>query len=247
MSSYRVADVVTIHLTENGRMIELVLASGSPRRSDILSGLGLRFSVVVPRIDETPKAGEAPRDYVTRLAVEKAAAVVPPDSGTPSPNPSGITRPRIVQSTTDPSHTDPSGTGASGTGRLWIAADTTVVLDDAIVGKPTDADDAAAILHAMQGRTHRVLTGIALSYCDEATCALVSSADESMVSIRAMSDEEIAWYVSTGEPLDKAGAYGLQGIGSIFVTRVVGHPSNVIGLPIPLLFELMARLGIRWS
>jgi septum formation protein len=156
----------------------------------------VRFTVRPVDLDESPLPGEAPRDYVLRLAVEKAAAA---------------------------------------SGELVLAADTTVVVDGEILGKPRDDDDARRMLRLLSGREHSVLTGIALGKAAEV--------DETLVRFAPLSEAEIDWYVATGEPRDKAGAYAIQGLGSLFVESVEGSYSNVVGLPIPRMYRLFARLG----
>jgi septum formation protein len=125
-------------------------------------------------------------------------------------------------------------------GELVLAADTTVVLDGEILGKPEDPDDARRMLRSLSGREHQVFTGIAL---EEPGRGSTSDVEESRVRIAPLTDEEIAWYVGTGEPMDKAGAYAIQGLGSLFVEAVDGNPSNVVGLPVPAVYRLFARLG----
>ncbi len=182
----------------------LILASGSPRRAELLARAGYRFEVVPPDIDERRQAGEAPRDYVARLAAEKAAAVAP----------------RYPE-------------------RLVLAADTTVVVDATVLGKPQDPDDAAGMLRRLSGRAHDVLTGVAVRRGD----ACVSAVEQTAVHLADLDEALIGWYVATGEPSDKAGAYGVQGIASRFVTRVEGSYSNVVGLPLALVDRLLARLA----
>lgn len=162
----------------------------------------MRFTVRAVDLDETPRPGEAPRDYVLRLAAEKAAAQAEP-------------------------------------GELVLAADTVVVVDGEILGKPRDPEDAKRMLRLLSGRTHTVLTGIAL-VSDQGRIAEV---DESEVRVAALSGGEIDWYVATDEPRDKAGAYAIQGLGSLFVEAIDGNYSNVVGLPIPRTYRLFARLG----
>ena len=181
----------------------LILASGSPRRAELLARAGYRFEVVPPDIDERRQPGEAPRDYVARLAAEKAAAVAP----------------RYPE-------------------RVVLAADTTVVVDSTVLGKPRDADDAAGMLRRLSGRAHDVLTGVAVRRGG----AAVSAVEQTAVHLAALDEALIGWYVATGEPSDKAGAYGVQGIASRFVTRVEGSYSNVVGLPLTLVDRLLARL-----
>lgn len=186
-----------------GALPSLILASASPRRRDLLSGLGVRFSVRPVDVDETPRPGEEPRGYVLRLAREKAAARAAP-------------------------------------GELVLAADTSVVLDGEILGKPVDAADARRMLSRLAGREHTVLTGAALL---EAGRGDASAVEESRVRIAALSDEELRWYVATGETLDKAGSYAVQGLGAMFVEAVYGDYTNVVGLPLPATYRLFRDLG----
>jgi len=181
----------------------LVLASGSPRRRELLGGLGLRFAVRSTAIDETPLSGEAPDVYVLRLAQEKARV-----AGRP--------------------------------GELVLAADTTVVVDGEILGKPVDDADAARMLRRLSGREHEVLTGVAVLDVPD---RLVSGLSRTAVRMAPLTAEEVAWYAATGEPRDKAGAYAIQGLGSLFVEAVSGNYSNVVGLPIPTVYRLFAELG----
>jgi septum formation protein len=187
----------------------LVLASASPRRRELLGGIGLDFEVRAAAIDESPLPGEEPRAHVERVAIGKASAV-------------GAAR------------------------EIVLAADTVVVVDGAILGKPRDPAEARRMLGLIAGREHRVLTGVALREVadrEPATERLVSAVEESTVRLRALDGAEIDWYVATGEPSDKAGAYALQGIGGLFVERVEGSSSNVIGLPLHRVYELFQRLG----
>lgn len=164
----------------------------------------MRFTVRAVDLDETPRPGEDPREYVLRLAAEKAAAQ------------------------------------AARPGELVLAADTVVVVDGEILGKPRDPDDAKRMLRLLSGRSHTVLTGIAL---EEPGGGRAADVDESEVRVAALSSEEIDWYVATDEPRDKAGAYAIQGLGSLFVEAVAGNYSNVVGLPIPRTYRLFARMG----
>lgn len=178
---------------------QLVLASASPRRRELLSALGLRFTVRPVDLDETPLPGEDPAVYVERLAREKASAV-------------------------------------TGSGELVLAADTTVVHEGEILGKPADAADAEATLARLAGQEHQVFTGVALWDADRRL--LSSRVDRSRVRIAALSAEEVRWYVATGEPMDKAGSYGIQGCGALFVEAVDGNYTNVVGLPMPTVYRL---------
>jgi septum formation protein len=173
----------------------------------LLRAAGFDFIVRTADIDESPRAGESPRDYVLRLAVEKARAV------------------------------------ERRAGEIVLAADTTVVVDGAILGKPVDEADAARMLRRLAGRTHEVLTGVCVSDRETVDARI----DETRVDLLPMSDAEIAWYVATGEPMDKAGAYGIQGRISRFVSRIDGSYTNVVGLPVALVHEMLVRAGWRSS
>jgi len=184
---------------------QFVLASSSPRRSELLAAAGFAFDVAHADIDETPLAHEPADRYVVRLAEGKARAVAArfPD-------------------------------------RAVLGADTTVVVDGDILGKPADAADAAAMLRRLQGRGHEVLTGIALVAHGRAQVVL----EATQVSFGPMTEAEIAAYVATGEPMDKAGAYGIQGWAARHVTRVEGSYSNVVGLPVAVVYQLLAGAAL---
>lgn len=196
----------------------IYLASRSPRRRELLRQIGVSFEIIplreAPRypadVDETPSAGEVPDAYVLRVALEKAQAAV------------AITRARRLAS------------------RPVLAADTTVVCDGAILGKPENAAAAALMLASLAGRVHRVLTAIAVT-TGEVTETRVS---ESQVWFRAMSPEEIRRYIASGEPTDKAGAYAVQGRAAAFITRIEGSYSGIMGLPLAETAELLRGHGI---
>jgi nucleoside triphosphate pyrophosphatase len=180
----------------------LVLASGSPRRRQLLALLGVDFTVLPPEIDETPGPDEAARDLVTRLATEKGAAVA-------------VTHPDAVV----------------------IAADTCIDVGGVVLGKPVDADDARRMLRLLGGRAHLVHTGVAVAV--EGAVATTMASSE--VVFAPLNDDDIDWYVGTGEPLDKAGGYALQGAGGVFVERVDGSVSGVLGLPLHETARLLER------
>lgn len=182
----------------------LVLASGSPRRREMLERLGLDATVHPAEVDESPLAGEEPEAYVRRLASAKARARAAP-------------------------------------GTVTIGADTTVVLDGQIVGKPGDRAEARAMLGALSGRCHEVLTAVAVIADGTREAAGV---ERSTVRFAPVDEARVGWYTSLEEPYDKAGGYALQGAGSLFADRVEGSISNVIGLPLPLLDRLFSQLGI---
>jgi septum formation protein len=186
----------------------LILASGSPRRRDLLAQAGVPFEVRVPDVDETPAPGERPDELAERLARTKAGAV----------------------------RSDPAP------GRWILAADTVVAIGDRVLGKPRDPADARAMLASLAGQRHRVYTGWALRCADGGE--LISGVVESRVQIRALTPEQIAEYVATGEPLDKAGAYAAQGTGGHFVEAIEGSRSNVIGLPMETVLPLLRERGV---
>jgi septum formation protein len=185
--------------------MRLVLASGSPRRKDLLDHLGLGFEVRAPHVDESRLPEEQPAAYVERVARAKAEEVV-------------------------------------AEGMIVVAADTAVVHEGKILGKPGHPEEARAMLRRLQGDTHEVFTGLAVAWLEDGL-RIESLVDVSTVTMLPMTEEEIAWYVGTGEPLDKAGAYALQGIGGMFVSKVMGSPSTVVGLPVHLLGRLIAAAG----
>ena len=185
----------------------LLLASGSPRRREILASLGVTFDVKSADVDESLLPGESAPDAAERLAREKAAAVASDERGA-----------------------------------VVVAADTIVVVNGEAFGKPRDRVEAAAMLRRLQGRRHDVVTGVAVA----ANGALFSGRETTAVFFAPMSDREIDAYVAMGEPDDKAGAYAVQGIGGLFVERVEGSPSNVVGLPVRLLGRLLDAAGLSW-
>lgn len=187
--------------------LNLVLASASPRRQQLLASLGLEFEVAPADIDETPRPLEDPADYARRLAAEKAA----------------------VAAARYPS------------GRLLLAADTVVALGGEILGKPADERDAARMLRRLSGRTHQVHTAVAARR-DAATALRMAT---TQVTFRSLRDAEIEAYVSSGEPLDKAGAYGIQGMAAVFVSGLSGSYSGVVGLPMCETTELLREFGVE--
>jgi len=187
--------------------MNLVLASASPRRQELLADLGLVFAVRPADIDESVHSGELGTDYVLRLAREKAAAV-------------------------------------AGTGELVIAADTTVDLNGELLGKPVDEDDARALMRKLSDSIHHVHTGVcALAIDADGTVRDESTVVTTAVTFAPVPDAWIDWYIATGEPFDKAGGYGMQGSAAIFVHRIDGSPTNVIGLPLDATASLVTRLG----
>ncbi|WP_407279623.1 Maf family protein [Aromatoleum evansii] len=196
----------------------IYLASRSPRRRELLRQIGVHFDLLVFRgtergadadVDETPLPDENVEHYVERVALTKAEAGC-----------------RRLQWRTLPQHP-------------VLSADTTLELDGEIIGKPADANDAAAILRRLSGRTHRVLTAVAIS--DGARTR--SCINTSEVRFRALADGEIRHYVATGEPMDKAGAYGIQGRAAIFIAEIRGSYTGIMGLPLFETAQLLDAFG----
>ena len=193
--------------------------SRSPRRRDLLKQIGVSFEVVLlrenpgraPDVDETPLPSEAADAYALRVARSKAMVAV-----------------QQIAKRGLPAHP-------------VLAADTTVVRDGEIVGKPVDAEDAAYILQRLAGREHRVITAVALAQYDRVETRI----SDSTVEFRALSADEIRRYVATGEPFDKAGAYAIQGRAAAFVTRIGGSYSGIMGLPLAEAAELLQRFAIE--
>lgn len=189
----------------------LVLASASPRRRELLAQVGYRFEIHPAHIPEDPQPGEDPLVYVKRLAQEKAENVY---------------RELITESVALRDGTQPL---------TVLGADTTVTLDGAILGKPADEADAARMLRLLSGRIHRVITGVAVVTESSAQVAAESTA----VEFLPLSDSEIAAYVASGEPMDKAGAYAIQGRAARWIPRIEGCYFNVVGLPVALVSQLL--------
>ena len=200
----------------------LVLASASPRRQELLRNAGITFTVQPADIDETPLAGEPPRECAERLARQKAMAVF----------------------RKQPQH-------------HVLGADTIVVIDSAILGKPSDARDAARMLRLLSGRTHSVITGVCLvspvtgesvstgtSGRQPATASEKTASETTLVTVSRISEDEIRDYITTGEPMDKAGAYAIQGMASRWIPRIEGDYSNVVGLPLALVYAMLQEQGV---
>jgi septum formation protein len=192
--------------------LELVLASQSPRRRELLATAGFAFTVRVSAVEEVRAHGEAPEAYAQRLAREKAEAAWQ--------------------------------AGPKGSREVVLGADTIVVLDDAVGGtvleKPRDTEDAHAMLRQLSGREHVVITGICLRHAAGAEVA----SESTRVKFAALSPGEIDAYVASGEPMDKAGAYAIQGLASKFVERIEGCFFNVVGLPLALVYRKLKEIGL---
>jgi septum formation protein len=209
-------------------MGRLILASASPRRRELLRQAGFTFAVRAADVDESVRPGEDPVEYVTRLAREKAQAVYRELMANPrSPKPGDLGHPAA----------EGTGNGDQGSedGIVVLGADTTVTLDGEILGKPVDKADAARMLRALSGRTHRVITGVAVV----SARGVEAAAEVTVVRFHALSDSEIAGYVETGEPMDKAGAYAIQGRAAKWIPRIEGCYFNVVGLPLALVATML--------
>jgi septum formation protein len=202
--------------------VRLVLASASPRRAALLAGLGVRFTVRAVDADESLHVGESPATAARRLAEEKAlaaaAALTPGDDARTARAP---------------------GNDAT----LTVGADTLVVLDGVALGKPLDAEDARRMLRLLSGRTHEVVTGVAV--VRDADRHVISGVETTTVRFRELDADDIATLVDSGEAMDKAGAYGIQGLAALAVDGIEGDYSNVVGLPLGLLRRLVLAHGRR--
>jgi septum formation protein len=189
----------------------LILASASPRRRELLDQIGLTFEIETADIDETPQLGEEPVAYTRRLAEHKASAV--------------FARLRLQ--------------GRNPERLVVLGADTTVVCEGKILGKPEDEADAARMLRLLAGKQHRVVTGVAVI---TGMAAPLVEAEVTLVEMNALSERQIADYVATGEPLGKAGAYAIQGRAARFIPRIEGCYFNVVGLPLARVSLMLAQL-----
>jgi septum formation protein len=197
----------------------LILASASPRRRELLAQIGLSAQVSPANIDETPLEGESAAQYVERLALTKSGSVV-----------------------------ETLAARASSEGPFYvIGSDTSVVLDGEILGKPDGEADFERTMRRLSGRSHQVMTAFAVIKIDNSSSPIrqqtVSSVVTTDVCFRSLSNLEISRYWQSGEPRDKAGGYGIQGLGSIFVERITGSYSNVVGMPLNELAIVLQDLG----
>lgn len=187
--------------------MNVILASGSPRRKELMEMLGIRNMKIIPaRGEEKPPEGAGPEELVTALATAKAEEVA-----------AFCEEEDVV-----------------------VAADTIVWVDERVFGKPHSAEEAHAMLRTLSGRTHQVFTGV----CVRKGESLLSHCETSTVRFRPLADEEIDAYIATGEPMDKAGAYGAQGLGALFVQGIEGDFFNVMGLPLCALGQMLKKQGV---
>jgi len=187
----------------------IILASGSPRRRELLSLLGLPFEVITSEADESTPSDFTPEQIVRSLALRKAEAVV---------------------------------ASVGERNAVIVGSDTIVVLDNTVLGKPVDELDSKSMLTRLQGRNHKVYTGVACIGLSQGKTIVEHRVTS--VTMRAMTEDEIVAYIATGEPADKAGSYAIQGLGSTLVERIEGCYFNVVGLPLSLLGEMLSEFGI---
>ncbi len=186
---------------------KIILASGSPRRRELLAELGLDFKVHPSQAEEPkPELGEAPEIYAKRMAEMKTLDVA-----------------------------------ANFKGKIILGADTIVVLDQHIMGKPVDEADALSMLSSLSGQTHQVITGICIVLPNGERVTKAVSTD---VDMRNSNEDELKAYIATGEPMDKAGAYGIQGIGTFMVSGIRGSYTNVVGLPVSRVLDVLIEATI---
>ncbi len=186
---------------------DVILASASPRRRELLTLVGIAHQVVASNLDETMRAGECPAEHALRLAMEKAGAIAR-------------------------SHPD----------AVVIGADTVVIIDGNVLGKPATSESAREMLRALNGRSHTVITAVAVAYRGQTR----AGAEEVVVTFRRLTDDEMDAYVATREGMDKAGAYGIQGFGATIVERIEGDFFAVMGLPLVRLISLLRELGLSY-
>jgi septum formation protein len=199
---------------------KIFLASRSPRRRELLRQIGVGHDLLLLRedpkrgadVDETPHPDELPRDYALRVAIAKASA--------------GL---------------QVAARRAGGVIKPVLAADTTIALDDAIIGKPVDAADARRILNRLSGRSHCVMTAVAVAFAER----IETRVSESTVVMNVIDEAVIERYIATGEPMDKAGAYAVQGRAAAFISRIEGSYSGIMGLPLAETVELLTAFGIE--
>ncbi|NQU03292.1 MAG: septum formation inhibitor Maf [Syntrophaceae bacterium] len=185
---------------------QFILASASPRRRELLEGMGWDFKTIPSGVDEEFLEGESPRGHVLRLSREKTVMV---------------------------SRENPDA---------WVlGADTEVIIDDEVLGKPETPEEARAMLKKLSGRMHRVITGFSIA--KESAGVNIDNIIESQVFFREISDDEIEWYIKTDEPYDKAGGYAVQGNGTLFVKEIRGSYTNVIGLPLCEVVSALKSVG----
>jgi nucleoside triphosphate pyrophosphatase len=215
--------------------MRLVLASASPRRAELLRAAGFSFDVVPADVDERIRVAEPAPDYVRRVASEKSAAVWAQVARPFQGREGGAESPAPEDRDRGPERAAPQ----EEVNLIVLGADTAVVVDGEILGKPRDDREAAAMLRRLSGRRHEVMTGVSVR-SPAGERGLVETTGVYIVDLR---EEDVAWYVASGEGRDKAGAYAIQGLASRFIPRIEGSYSNVVGLPVAAVETLMRTLA----
>jgi septum formation protein len=230
--------------------MRLVLASASPRRAELLRAAGFSFDVVPADVDERVRVAEPAPDYVRRLAGEKSAAVweavgflsvrLKPDATAVNrPDTTAVNRPDATAVNRPDATVAKKPDAADDSDVIVLGADTTVVVDGEILGKPRDDREAAAMLRRLSGRRHDVMTGVSV----RSTAGERGLVETTGVYIVDLREQDVAWYVASGEGRDKAGAYAIQGLASRFIPRIEGSYTNVVGLPVAAVELLMRTLA----
>jgi septum formation protein len=197
---------------------KLILASASPRRRELLAQAGYRFEVQASSVPESRRPGEDAIRFATRLAREKAEEVFARRQGADMAETATV-----------------------------LGADTVVVCDGEVLGKPSDAADAERMLLLLSGRTHHVVTGVAVVWGSSSPPAVEIAAELTQVTVQTLSPEEVSRYVASGEPMDKAGAYAIQGYAGRWIPRISGCYFNVVGLPLALVASLLEGAELRMA
>ena len=192
---------------------DVILASKSPRRKEILENIGIKFDIKVADIDETFLPDLTVEENIERVAFLKATAIAENLS---------VTKDTYV-----------------------IGVDTIVVLDNTVMGKPTDEEDAFEMLKALSGKTHKVISGISVIKKEKDAITLKADHDTTLVTMKDIDDETIKRYIQTKEPMDKAGSYAVQGIGSLLIKEIQGNYFNVVGLPVSKFYDIMSDYGVN--
>ena len=207
--------------------MRLVLASASPRRAELLRAAGFVFETCANDVDESARPGEPAAAYVRRLATEKSARA------------QERLAPRLLPQARRSPHGKSGSIGTVSDSPIVIGADTAVVIDGDVLGKPRDTADARTMLGRLSGRRHEVMTGVSVRQGE----IELGRVDVTVVSFAELTEADVEWYLASEEGLDKAGAYAIQGLASRFIPRIDGSYSNVVGLPIALVRELLGELA----
>jgi len=227
--------------------MSLILASASPRRRELLTQAGYTFTVHPAHIPEDILPNEDPIAYVVRLARQKAETVYAEIAGSIASEERATAAPQVPTAAPQVPTAAPQVPTAApqvpGAAPQVLGADTTVVIDNQVLAKPVDAADASRMLRLLSGRTHRVITGVAVVTANRTEVA----AEVTGVRFLTLSEEEIEAYIATGEPMDKAGAYAIQGRAARWIPRITGDYFNVVGLPLALVSTMLEALASTHS